>query len=351
MSASLPQLLKIRYPLIQAPMAGVSTPALAAAVSEAGGLGSLGLASASLEQAREMMQAVKALTDKPVNMNFFCHRPTEPNAAANRAWLAYLRPMFEEFGATPPDTLRDIYRPFPGHDDMLELILEEKPAVVSFHFGLPSAEYISTLKKAGIVLLACATTPDEARRIEEAGIDALVAQGYEAGGHRGVFEPEKGDAKYGTFALVRMLVKQSSLPVVAAGGIMDGASIQAAMALGAAGVQCGTAFVLSPESSANAAYRQALQSPRAYDTRVTTTLSGRAARGLANRLYVDEPAIARPPIPGYSMTYDAAKALNAAASAMGNFDFAAQWAGQAASLARAMPAADMVRTFASEAGW
>lgn len=151
--------------------------------------------------------------------------------------------------------------------------------------------------------------------------------------------------------LVHMLATQSALPVVAAGGIMDGAAIKAALALGAAGVQCGTAFVLCPESAANAAYRKALQSERAYDTRVTTTLSGRAARGLRNRLYIDEPASARPPTPGYSMTYDAAKALNAAASAKGSDDFAAQWAGQAAALARPMPATQMVQTLVREAGW
>lgn len=351
MSKTLSQLLNTRYPLIQAPMAGVSTPALAAAVSEAGGLGSLGLASASLDQARSMIREVQGLTSKPVNLNFFCHKPTKPDQAANQAWLDYLRPMFETFGAAPPSELRDIYTPFPGYADMLELVLQTRPAVVSFHFGLPSAEYIQALKAAGILLMASATTPAEAREIEAAGIDVLIAQGYEAGGHRGVFDPENGDAQYGTFALVHMLATQSSLPVVAAGGIMDGAAIKAAIALGAAGVQCGTAFVLCPESAANAAYRQALQSARAYDTCVTTTLSGRAARGLRNRLYVDEPASARPPIPGYSMTYDAAKALNAAASAKGNHDFAAQWAGQAAPLVRPMAAAQMVQTLVDEAGW
>ncbi len=351
MSSSLIQRLNTTYPLIQAPMAGVSTPALAAAVSEAGGLGSLGLASASLDQARSMISEVMTLTRKPVNINFFCHQPTPPDTGANQAWIEHLRPWFEEFDATPPADLKDIYRPFPGYAEMLELVLQTRPAVVSFHFGLPSAEYIQALKEAGILLMATATTPAEARQIEAAGIDVLVAQGFEAGGHRGVFDPENGDAQYGTFALVHLLATQSSLPVVAAGGIMDGAAIKAAMALGAAGVQCGTAFVLCPESAANAAYREALQSERAYDTRVTTTLSGRAARGLRNRLYIDEPASARPPIPGYSMTYDAAKALNAAASAKGNTEFAAQWAGQAAALARPMPAAQMVRTLAEEAGW
>src|SRR5690606_8934962 len=139
------------------------------------------------------------------NINFFCHRPTTPDHAASQAWLAHLRPMFEEFGAAPPSELKDIYRPFPDYPDMLELVLETRPAVVSFHFGLPSQEYIDALKNAGILLMASATTPAEARQIEAAGIDVLVAQGYEAGGHRGVFEPEKGDAQYGTFALVHML--------------------------------------------------------------------------------------------------------------------------------------------------
>ncbi|AFK61141.1 2-nitropropane dioxygenase [Advenella kashmirensis WT001] len=184
MSKSLVQLLNTTYPLIQAPMAGVSTPALAAAVSEAGALGSLGLASASLDQARSMITEVQRLTRNPVNINFFCHRPTAPDPAASEAWLEHLRPMFEEFGATPPSELKDIYRPFPDYPDMLELVLETRPAVVSFHFGLPSQEYIDALKNAGIVLMASATTPAEARQIEAAGIDVLVAQGYEAGGHR-----------------------------------------------------------------------------------------------------------------------------------------------------------------------
>src|SRR5690606_18843864 len=213
------------------------------------------------------------------------------------------------------------------------------------------ADHFEALVAGGFVLMASATTPTEAKQLEAAGTDVRGAQGEEAGGPRGVFDPENGDAQYGTFALVHMLATQSSLPVVAAGGIMDGAAIKAALALGAAGVQCGTAFVLCPESAANAAYREALQSERAYDTAVTTTLSGRAARGLRNRLYVDEPASARPPTPGYSMTYDAAKALNAAASAKGNNDFAAQWAGQAAALARPMPATQMVQTLVREAGW
>ena len=342
--SSLCALLGIRHPIIQAPMVGVSTPALAAAVSEAGGLGSLGLGASSTAQARELVEQTRALTAKPFNLNLFCHRPATADAAREAAWLERLRPLFAEFGAEPPARLREIYQSFLADPNMLELLLELRPAVVSFHFGLPPRDWIERLQRVGIRTLACVTTPEEARLAAACGVDALVAQGVEAGGHRGVFAPERGDAGLGTLALVRLLAQQSRLPVIAAGGIMDGAGIRAALALGAAGVQLGTAFVLCPESAANAAYRAALKGEQAARTEITANISGRPARGLPNRLYGDLGAA----LPDYPICYDAAKALHTAASARGNHDFAAQWAGQGAPLARELPAAELVATLVKE---
>ena len=342
--SSLSALLGIRHPIIQAPMVGVSTPQMAAAVSRAGGLGSLGLGASTPAQARELVEQTRALTDQPFNLNLFCHAPAHADAAREQAWLERLRPLFAEFGAEPPARLREIYLSFLADPNMLEVLLELRPAVVSFHFGLPPRNWIERLQRVGIRLLACVTTLEEARLAETAGVDALVAQGVEAGGHRGVFAPERGDVGLGTLALVRLLVRQSRLPVIAAGGIMDGAGIRAAMALGAAGVQLGTAFVLCPESAANAAYRTALKSEKAYRTELTANLSGRPARGLPNRLYGDLGAA----LPDYPICYDAAKALHAAAGAQGNHDFAAQWAGQGAPLARELPAAELLATLVAE---
>ena len=346
MSAALCSLLGIRHPIIQAPMVGVSTPALAAAVSAAGGLGSLGLGASSPVQARELIAQTRALTSLPVNYNLFCHAPARADAAREAAWCERLRPLFAEFGAAPPAALREIYPSFLADPAMLELLLEQRPAVLSFHFGLPPQAWIERLKDAGMRLLACVTSPAEAKLAEAAGVDALVAQGIEAGGHRGVFDPQQGDAGLGTLALVRLLVRQSRLPVIAAGGIMDGAGIRAALALGAAGVQLGTAFVLCPESAANAAYRAALKGERAARTEITANISGRPARGLANRLYGEFGAA----LPDYPIAYDAAKALHAAASAQGCHDFAAHWAGQGAPLARELPAAELLAALVAEAG-
>ncbi|MCY1289073.1 Nitronate monooxygenase [compost metagenome] len=338
------RLLGISHPLIQAPMAGVSTPQLAAAVSNAGGLGSLGIGASTVEQVRTLIAETRALTAKPFNLNLFCHRPAQPDAAREAAWLAHLGPLFDEFGAQPPATLREPYPSFLADPAMLELLLDERPAVVSFHFGLPPAATLAALKQAGCVLMASATNLDEAAQIERAGIDLLIAQGVEAGGHRGLFDPAQGDAGIGTLALTRLCVERTSLPVIAAGGIMDGAGIAAALALGAGAAQLGTAFILCPESAANAAYRAALQSSMARHT----AISGRPARGLVNRMHREVDVPGAPPLPDYPIAYDAGKALHAAASAQGSHDFAAHWAGQGAPLARALPAAELVQRLVEE---
>ncbi|KWA22155.1 NAD(P)H-dependent flavin oxidoreductase [Burkholderia territorii] len=340
--------LGIRTPIIQAPMAGVSTPALAAAVSNAGGLGSLGVGATNADGARKMIRDTRALTDRPFNINLFCHQPARADAAVEREWLDWLPPAFREQGATPPASLSEIYTSFVVDDAMLAMLVEEKPAVVSFHFGLPSDDAIAVLKRAGVTLFASATNLDEARQIAAAGIDALVAQGIEAGGHRGVFDPAAHDDRLGTFALTRLLVRECVLPVIAAGGIMDGDGIAAALALGAQAAQLGTAFVACPETSIDDGYRRALLGDGARRTTLTTAISGRIARGIANRLTAlgDDPRA--PATPAYPIAYDAGKALHAAAKANGEFGYGAQWAGQAAPLARSLPAAELFATLERE---
>jgi nitronate monooxygenase len=334
--------LGVGLPIIQAPMAGVSTPSMAAAVSNAGGLGSIGVAAVGFAAARRMIADVRAATDRPFNVNVFCNRPAVVDVARQAAWIALLAPEFRRFGTEPPGGLTEIYKSFVVDDDMLAMLLEERPKVVSFHFGLPSAERIAALKKAGIILLATATNLEEARSIAAAGIDAVVAQGYEAGGHRGVFDPGAHDDRLGTITLTRLLVRTLEIPVIAAGGVMDGAGIAACLMLGAGAVQLGTAFIACPESAADAGYRAALLGPTSQHTVVTTAISGRPARCLANRFTALGDNVEPRAVPAYPIAYDAGKALHAAAKAAGESGYGAQWAGQGAPLARALPAAKLI---------
>ena len=333
-------LLGIEKPIIQAPMAGTSTPELAAAVSNAGGLGSLGVGAMNADGARKAIHATRALTSKPFNVNVFCHQPAQPDKAADRAWADWLAGAFSQYGATPPAEPREIYTSFLVDRAMQTMLLEERPAVVSFHFGLPSAEVIAGLKQAGVKLLASVTSIDEAKAAQAAGIDALVAQGIEAGGHRGVFDPDVDD-RLGTFALTRLLVRTVDLPVIAAGGIMDGAGIVAVLALGAQAAQLGTAFVASAETAIDEGYRRALLGEPARRTTFTKAISGRLARSIVNR-FTELGNDPRAPQPSpYPFAYDTGKALNAAAKAKGEYGYGAQWAGQAAALARGLPAAQL----------
>src|SRR6516164_4798763 len=334
--------------IIQAPMAGVSTPEMAAAVSNAGGLGSLGVGSVDAEATRRVITAVRSRTDRPFNVNVFCNRPAATDAAREAAWIARFAPEFARYGAKPPARLTEIYQSFLTDDATLAVLLAERPPIVSFHFGLPARDRIEALRAAGIVLFATATNLQEGKVIAAAGIDAVVAQGYEAGGHRGVFDPDGADDRLGTVALTRLLVRKLGVPVIAAGGIMDGAGIAAALTLGAAAAQLGTAFVACPESSADAGYRAALLGPPAEHTVMTAAISGRPARCLANRFTALGGGVAAGAVPDYPIAYDAAKALHAAAKAAGEFGYGAQWAGQGAPLARAMPAAELVARLRSE---
>jgi len=338
--------LGIQLPIIQAPMAGTSTVALAAAVSNAGGLGSLGLGICDVEQAREQIQLLKQATSKPFNINFFCHQPAIADSSREQEWIDILQPYFTEFSAQPPTQLNPGPPSFVDNPAMLEMLLDERPPVVSFHFGLPSTAFIQALKQAGIKLLACATNLTEAKAIEDAGLHGIIAQGYEAGGHRGVFDPTQ-DVKLGLFGLLQLLSKKCQLPIIAAGGIMHGHAIAQVMNMGASAAQMGTAFILCPESAANQAYREQLKSTRAYKTDVTAVISGRPARGLVNRFH-SELADKQALLPAYPTTYSASKALYAAASQQNCYDFAPFWAGQSAPLARELPATKLVALLATE---
>lgn len=340
----------LTVPVIQAPMAGVATPALAAAVSNAGGLGSLGLGSSGVAQAKASIEATKALTARPFNVNVFCHQPARRDAETEAAWLKSLSPYFEDLNAAPPAALDEVYTSFLDDEDAMRMLLEVRPAVVSFHFGLPDAGRIAAFREAGVRMMATATSLAEARATEAAGLDAIVAQGIEAGGHRGMFDPDVTDEGLGTMVLTRILATRCSLPVVAAGGIMDGQGVRAALDLGAAAAQLGTAFILCPETSASDGYRAMLKSERAEATRLTTVISGRPARGMVNRFIEAAESVGIPPA-AYPVAYDAAKQLHAAASVQGSEEYGAHWAGQGAPLAREMPAADLVRLLAAEAGF
>lgn len=348
MASHLTESLQIDYPIIQAPMAGVSTPKLAAAVSNSGALGSISVGATNPEAAKAMIAETRALTDKPFNVNVFCHLPASPNIHREEQWLKHLAPFFKEFDEKPPLNLKEIYKSFVDDSEMLEVLVEAHPAVVSFHFGLPPQDYIEALKNAGVFLIATATTVEEGARIKAAGLHGIVAQGLEAGGHRGMFNPGLGDPGFFTLDLVQALGEQIDLPLIATGGIMDGEGISRALALGADAVQMGTAFVLCPESSANEAYRSVLRKIKPGGTQITAAISGRPARGIINRLHQDIGASKAPQLPDYPIAYDAAKALHRAASAKGSEEFAAHWAGQGASRAREMGASDLIKVLVEE---
>ena len=341
--------LGVTLPIVQAPMAGVSTPELAAAVSNAGALGSIGVGATDAVGAQRMIDEVRARTCRAFNINVFVHPKPTPDAVREAAWLQALKPLFAEFNRAPPTALTTIYESFFDDHAMAAMLVAAAVPVVSFHFGLPPPERVVRLKAADCVLLATATNLAEAEAARVAGMDAVVAQGWEAGGHRGMFDPAAPDDQLGTMPLTRMLVLRSGLPVIAAGGIINGAGVRAALDLGAVAAQLGTAFVACPESGADAAYRAALKGEGAHHTVMTTAISGRPARCIANR-FTAWVAIGAPSIPPYPRAYDAGKALNAAATSAGEAGYGAQWAGQGAPLSRAMAAADLVATLTKEAG-
>lgn len=287
-------------------MAGVSTPDMAAAVSKAGALGSIGIGATDTSGARKMMLEVRSRTTRPFNVNVFAHQSPKRSSEREGAWLSALAPTFAAFDAQPPSALNVIYKSFVDGDDTLSLLLEFRPAVVSFHFGLPRADQTRALKDAGCFLIGSATNLREAEAAVQAGIDAIVARGWEAGGHRGTFDPDEPDDRLGTVALTRLLVKRTSLPIIAAGGIMDGQGIRAMLELGATTAQLGTAFIGCPESAADEGYRAALFSEAAEHTTMTRAISGRPARCLAYGFTRLADGLDSSP-PEYPIAYDAGK--------------------------------------------
>jgi len=338
-------LLGIEHPIIQAPMAGVQDSALAIAVSNAGGLGSLPCALLSLTAMREELTRIAAHTSKPYNVNFFCHRPPAPNADREAAWRAALAPYYQELGldveAIQPGAMRT-----PFSKDAADVLSEFRPPVVSFHFGLPSPDLMARVRKWGARVLSSATTVDEAQWLEAHGVDAIVAQGLEAGGHRGMFLSDDLTTQVGTLALLPQIVAAVKVPVIAAGGIVDAPTIAAAMALGAAGVQVGTAYMLCPESTTSAIHRAALKSAAATHTAVTNVFSGRPARGIVNRIVTElgpMSAIA----PAFPLASIAIAPLRARAESVGRSDFSQLWSGQNPSGCKEIPAADLTRELAA----
>jgi nitronate monooxygenase len=337
----LQQRLGIELPVIQAPMAGVQGSALALAVCNAGGLGSLPCAMLTPDALRTELQALRAGTTRPFNLNFFCHVPPPPDAAREAAWRQALAPYFAEHGIDPATLAAGAGRA-PFSEAIADLVEPFAPPVVSFHFGLPAPALLQRVKRWGAVVMSSATTVAEARWLQEHGADVIIAQGLEAGGHRGHFLDADLSLQAGTFALLPQVAAAVSVPVVAAGGIADAAGTAAALALGAAGVQVGTAFMLCPEATTSALHRAALQSPAAAHTALTTLFTGRPARGIVNRVMRELGSLS-PLAPAFPLATTAMAPLRASAEAHGRTDFSPLWAGQNASGCRAVPAAQRLR--------
>ncbi|AVO33157.1 2-nitropropane dioxygenase [Ottowia oryzae] len=332
-----------RHPLIQAPMAGVQGSALALAVSGAGGLGSLPCAMLGADALRAELGALKA-SGLPYNVNYFSHTPPVPDAAREAAWRAALAPYYDELGldiaAIPAGPGR---APFTA--EAADLLAEFAPPVVSFHFGLPAPDLLARVKAWGAFVLSSATTVREALWLQEHGADAIIAQGWEAGGHRGHFLSDDLTEQPGTFALLPQIVAAVRLPVIAAGGIADAAGVRAAMALGAAGVQVGTAYLCADEATTSPLHRAALQSEAARHTAVTNCFTGRPARGIVNRLMREQGPIS-PNAPTFPLATAAVAPLRAAAEKLGRSDFTSMWSGQNASQCRSAPAAQITAALA-----
>jgi nitronate monooxygenase len=341
---SLTELLGIELPIVQAPMAGSQGSALAVAVSNAGGLGSLPCALLSIDAMQRELAAIAAGTTRPFNINFFCHATPAPDAERDAAWRASLRPYYDELGVEMDPKPAAAGR-MPFSHDVADALTTIKPPIVSFHFGLPSPDLVQRVRAWGAKVISSATTVDEARWLEARGVDAIIAQGLEAGGHRGHFLSSDLTAQLGTFALVPQIVRAVSVPVIAAGGIADAAGVAAAIALGASAVQVGTAYLLCPEATTGPLHRRALASDAARHTALTNIFTGRPARSIVNRLMreigpIDSLA------PEFPLAAAAMLPLRAKAEAAGSSDFSPLWAGQNTSGCRVAPAAELTRTMA-----
>ena len=339
MAMTMQQLFGIDWPLIQAPMAGVQGHALAAAVSNAGALGSLPCAMLGPQALRSEVHALKSKTSRPFNLNFFCHSAPQPDAQSEAAWRATLAPYSAELGLDVHASVAGALRT-PFGDAAAELVEEIKPAVVSFHFGLPPPTLLQRVRATGTRILSSATTVTEAQWLEAHGVDAVIAQGLEAGGHRGSFLSPDLSLQQGTFALLPQVVGAVKVPVIAAGGIADVRGVAAALALGAAGVQVGTAYLLCAEATTSALHRAALQGEGARHTALTNLFTGRPARGIVNRL-MRELGPMRSTVPTFPLAAVALAPLRAAAEAQGSTDFTPLWSGQNASGCKPLGAAEL----------
>ena len=345
--------------LIQAPMAGSQNHRLAAAVFLAGGLGSIPAAMLTTEQLQTELSAfedaIASLTDiplqwggcLPVNVNFFCHTPPTEQLEKEAAWRQQLTPLYQAHGIDPQSVGSGLGRA-PFSEESLKLMGQFKPAVVSFHFGLPKAEWVQQLKSWGIQIWSSATTVQEAQWLEQQGVDAVIAQGLEAGGHRGMFLSDDLSTQMGCLALLPQICKAVKLPVIAAGGISTAAAVSAAKALGANAVQVGTAFLTSHEATTSALHRQALMSDAAKHTALTNLFSGRPARGIVNKFMRDFGPL-NPEAPAFPLATSAVAPLRAAAEAKGQSDYSPLWSGQNASDCQALPAADIAHKLLQ--GW
>jgi nitronate monooxygenase len=347
LDAGLEKLLGIELPILQAPMAGVQGSRLAIAVSNAGGLGALPGAMLSPDKLRGELAAIRAGTTQPFNVNFFCHVPPAPAAEREAAWRRTLQPYYDELGiagsALPGGPAR---APFSA--EAAEVLRDFAPPVVSFHFGLPSPELLARVRSWGAKVLSSATTVDEALWLEAHGVDAVIAQGLEAGGHRGLFLSADLNDQAGTMALLPQIVKAVKVPVIAAGGIADARGVAAARALGAAGVQVGTAYLLCPEADTGAVHRAALKSAAARHTALTNLFSGGPARGIVNRLMRELGPLSAIP-PAFPLAAAAVGPLRAKAESLGSGDFSPLWCGQNAAECEEIPAGELTRELA--AGW
>jgi len=341
---TLQELLGLELPIIQAPMAGAQGSALAIAVSNAGGLGSLPCAMLSLDAMRSELTLLRAGTAKPFNVNFFCHSVPAPNPQREEAWKKTLLPYFEEFEIDPAAIPSGPGR-LPFSSTIADALAEFRPPVVSFHFGLPPDDLLAQVRSWGSKILSSATTVEEARWLEAQGVDAIIAQGLEAGGHRGMFLTDDLNTQVGTLALVPQIRGAVKLPVIAAGGIADTAGVSAALALGAAGVQVGTAYLLCPEANTGALHRAALRSDAARVTTLTNLFTGRPARGIVNRV-IRQLGAMNATAPAFPLATSAIAPIRSAAEAKGDDGFSPLWAGQNASGCMEISAAELTRVLA-----
>jgi nitronate monooxygenase len=340
-------LFKVDVPIVQAPMAGVQDVDIMIGAAEGGALGSLPCAMISAEKAREQVQIFRQRVSAPLNMNFFCHTAVEADAAREAGWRKRLASYFQELGLDPGMSVNAANRA-PFDAQMCELVEELKPEVVSFHFGLPDKALLTRVKAAGAIVIGAVTIVREAVWLEQNGVDAIIAQGAEAGGHRGMFLTENIASQPGTMSLVPQVVDAVRVPVIAAGGIADGRGIAAAFALGAAGVQIGTAYLRTPESKASALGKAALAAASDDATVITNVMTGRPARGVANRVMREVGPVSSD-APAFPHAATAFAPLKAAAEKLGRVDFTNLWAGQSVALGRELGAAELTRTLAAEA--